>query len=554
MSEGETQAAPPLEPESLYLVVKLAEGCLPEETSLEPLRLQFSPEDNVESLRFVIGDYVELHCVSAYHFDVEVDGDFVPLAEFCEFQSFLTSAEQKELSIKMVLDRYDEKKSKEHTRLVREFIKYPPVAERSLKEVLALSPSEAEKPSKANNKDKEDKLKDKIAALTKPSVTKVDELHVDGAVSLSSYYQELLNRTGEVDTASLPQSILTRLGVNSNVQLPSDCIKSICESGWSPPSPARRMQGDLMYLEINTASEGILQVTGTAQGFFVNMSSRNHFDPRPSSKNPSFDHNLLGCLRKAVPAFDVAMGETMNRQGEAGQEDGDTSKGALSNIATLFAHGRADAAMKDQQWNVPPKDVTGGKVGSTYDPNRSVAAAAGNVDESLVALGITDEKGPPREWNEDLQIARSFPRETLPERTQRAKYVHKAFVDFEAVVRKGVVDIVEGRVASFNPIDSEQALVYLYQGIFYSGSADTKDGFRVSQGDEASRKSAGQDLTNMRRVEDLDIDGLCTVLQAVADYKGYRFTAQTVIPGILNSASGTEGQARLDDTVPLRQG
>ena len=153
------------------------------------------------------------------------------------------------------------------------------------------------------------------------------------------------------------------------------------------------------------------------------------------------------------------------------------------------------------------KEVIGGRAGATYDPNRTIAAAAGNI-EDLTAAGIIEEKGPPREWNEDLQIARSFyPRETMPEKTQRAKYIQKTYHDFEAVVKRGVVDIVEGKVASFNPIDSEQALVYLYQGIFYSGSTDTKDGFRVSQGDEASRKSAGQDLINMRKVEELDIDG-----------------------------------------------
>ena len=544
MSEDKSESTPPVvESDNLFIAVTLAEGVLEEGTSLEPLRLPFSHEDNVEALRFVIGEYCELHCESAYHFEVEVDGVFVPLAEFCEFQSFLTSADQKELNVKMVLDTYDEKKCREHTRIVREFIKYPPVADRTLDDGLSSSPSDAEKPSTVVN----DKFRDKIAALAKPDVPKVEDALTEGVSPLASFYPELLYRTGEVDTASLPQSILSRLGVNTDVQLPSDCIKSICESGWSPPSPARRMQGDLIYVEVTTASEGILQITATAQGFFVNMSSRNHFDPRPSSKNPSFDHSLLGCLRKAVPAFGVSMGGTTRRLREASQaasRDGGASRGALSNFATLLAHGRGETVAKDLQWNVPPKEVTGGRVGASYDTNRTVAAAAGN-SEDMAAAGLIDEKGPPREWNEDLQIARNFPRETLPEKTQRAKYIQKTYSDFEAVVKRGVVDIVEGKVASFNPIDSEQALVYLYQGIFYSGSTDTKDGFRVSQGDEASRKSAGQDLINMRRVEELDIDGLCTVLQAVTDYKGLRFTAQTVIPGILNQAIGTEGQARL---------
>ena len=497
MSQDENQTTTPAaEPDNLFVSITLAEGIL-KDTSPEPLRLPFSHEDNVEALRFAVGEYFELHCVSAYHFQVEVDGEFVPLADFCEFQSFLTSPEQNDLKVKMVLDTYDEKKCREHTRLVREFIKYPLLADRTLKDGSSSSSNEAEKPSKAVNAD--DNLKNNITALAKPPLPKIEDTLANTGAPLSSFYPELLFRTGEVDLATLPRSILSRLGVNSNVQLPSDCIKSLCESGWSPPSPARRLQGDLIYIEATTASEGVLQITGTPQGFFVNMSSRNHFDPRPSNKNPGFDHSLLGCLRKVVPSLDISVGEAMmhlEATAVAANYDGGASKGALSNFATLLAHGRAETSVKSQQWNVPPKEVTGGRASSSYDPNRTLAAAAGNFEE-LTSAGILEEKGPPREWNEDLQIARSFyPRETMPEKTQRAKYIQKTYHDFEAVVKRGVVDIVEGKVASFNPIDSEQALVYLYQGIFYSGSTDTKDGFRVSQGDEASRKSAGQDLIN----------------------------------------------------------
>ncbi len=53
------------------------------------------------------------------------------------------------------------------------------------------------------------------------------------------------------------------------------------------------------------------------------------------------------------------------------------------------------------------------------------------------------------------------------------------------------------------------------------------------KGDEAFRKAAGHDLSNQKWLQRLKVDGVHTVLTSVVDYKGDRYMAQTVIPGVL---------------------
>ena len=49
------------------------------------------------------------------------------------------------------------------------------------------------------------------------------------------------------------------------ISVPADIIKGVTENCWSPPPPPRQMQGDLLYLEIITASEGVMHVTATGK-------------------------------------------------------------------------------------------------------------------------------------------------------------------------------------------------------------------------------------------------------------------------------------------------
>lgn len=86
-------------------------------------------------------------------------------------------------------------------------------------------------------------------------------------------------------------------------------------------------------------------------------------------------------------------------------------------------------------------------------------------------------------------------------------------------------------------MDDIENQVYLYNNIFFSRPVDVKESFKVSQGDEVSRKLAGHDLKNQKVLQSLSIDGLHTVLTTLVDYRGQRWIGQSVIPGILQAVS-----------------
>lgn len=81
------------------------------------------------------------------------------------------------------------------------------------------------------------------------------------------------------------------------------CIHSITYSGWNPPPPPRRMQGDLLYLEIQTLENRTYYVTATATGFFINRTANNKvFDPLPAPQ-PYTSRSLWILLQRISPSF-----------------------------------------------------------------------------------------------------------------------------------------------------------------------------------------------------------------------------------------------------------
>lgn len=63
-----------------------------------------------------------------------------------------------------------------------------------------------------------------------------------------------------------------------------------------------RLSGDLIYLDVLTLEGNKYCVTGTTKGFYVNSSSGNILDPRPS-KTASEATTLIGLLQKISPKF-----------------------------------------------------------------------------------------------------------------------------------------------------------------------------------------------------------------------------------------------------------
>ena len=77
----------------------------------------------------------------------------------------------------------------------------------------------------------------------------------------------------------------------------TDCVKNLCFSGWNPPPGNRRLQGDLFYLEIETLEGLRLHVTSSPEGFYVNESTHNKFNPKAHSKF-TCEYTLVGLMNQ----------------------------------------------------------------------------------------------------------------------------------------------------------------------------------------------------------------------------------------------------------------
>lgn len=471
--------------------------------------------DTLDVIRLNLQQIKETCCLTNYSLALCCkNGEVITIIDFVEMGVYLEEQEptvQNErvqgqhalLCLELVHDDYDAKRAKDHMKRVREVILFPENLHES---------TEGEDDN------------DEHAISTGFECPTEEELFKK--VDLSQFYQEVLMKVAKVDTAVANVSGAPSAGsATSARKLPSDCIKSIALSGWSPPPSDRRMAGDLLYIEATTVDSGILQITACPNGYYVNSSSRSVFDPLPAAK-PRFSHSLLECLLLASPAFK----EAWVTLGSGGRNRFPAH--TLDTIATYFAQGRTDATAK--QWcTVPPSlfsSATSISKSHVYDVFRS---------QQEETFGVEDDKGTSREWNEDLHGGRGLPVTPI-----KMRFLNKTVADFVNAANLGAVAVVDGHISPFNPSEPAGQQIFFYNGIFFSDAIDNKE-FKLAIGNDASRKLTSLDLKNTRLIEAMAVPGLCTLLQAVVDYKGRRLVAQNTIPGVLTTQGSVSGTARL---------
>jgi protein TIF31 len=98
--------------------------------------------------------------------------------------------------------------------------------------------------------------------------------------------------------------------------------------------------------------------------------------------------------------------------------------------------------------------------------------------------------------------------------------------------------VVDGNLQPLNPNENKFQQVFVYNQIFFSYAVDTPDNFKDLSGSDnnPSWTQANHDMTGLKILQSLDIDGLCFLATAVVNYKGNRVIAQSIIPGILNNS------------------
>lgn len=322
-------------------------------------------------------------------------------------------------------------------------------------------------------------------------------------------------------------------------------------SGFHPPPSSRRWLGDLAYLELVALNQGsslngslsCVSVTATPTGFYVNNSKpTQHFDPSPNAL-PCFSHSLLDCLLQASPDFSQAWAAAVEAAKERSSVLKSLNKDPLLSffrVATRADFGgftlpnnsfqqALDGALVTPSWIVPKIPL------ATWHDHQLHPYNIVKTEEDLSqTYGLDLHNGGIRDWNEELQMAREMVTETLPQRIERARLLHKVLTEFGEASLLGVTAIVDGHIAPMNPNETARAQVFLHNNIFFSRAIDSgPETFKWHKGDAAARKAANRDLAVISTISRTEKSGLCTLATVLIDFLGTRYVCQSILPGIL---------------------
>ncbi|GAB0087762.1 Clustered mitochondria protein homolog [Sergentomyia squamirostris] len=281
----------------------------------------------------------------------------------------------------------------------------------------------------------------------------------------------------------------------------TQALKILTTSAWNPPPGPRKLHGDLMYLYVVTMEEKRYHISACPRGFYVNQSTDDVFNPKPD--NPSYlSHSLADLLSQLSPTFKRAFPQMQKKR---------TQKHPFERIATPY---------QTYAWCAPQQE-------HTIDAIRA-------EDTFSSKLGYEEHiPGQTRDWNEEIQTTRELPRKNLPERLLRERAIFKVHSDFVTAATRGAMAVIDGNVMAINPGEETKNQMYIWNNIFYSLGFDIRDHYKDLGGDAAAFVAPRNDLHGVRVYSAVDIEGLYTLGTVVIDYRGYRVTAQSIIPGIL---------------------
>ncbi|MCJ1474915.1 Intracellular distribution of mitochondria [Lambiella insularis] len=297
---------------------------------------------------------------------------------------------------------------------------------------------------------------------------------------------------------------------------PPKTVKSVSVSPWNPPPHYLRQKGHLLYLQLTTNEGEQFQITSHISGFFVNKSSNSKFDPFPRQqpKNVSA-HSLLILIEKLSPSFAASF----------------TSLQEYNNHKDLLTNLPVTNTIPANPWMVSPSDSSF----LAHQPDIT------RTQETYLMCGIENAETL-RDWNEEFQSTKELPKDTVQDRLFRERINSKLFADFNDAAARGAVMVARGEVAPLNPTEMRDAQIFVYNNIFFSYGADGVGTFTSEGGDNAARIAVGKDLSGIRVVNQLDIDGLFTPGTVIVDYLGKRIVGQSIVPGIFKQREPGENQ------------
>lgn len=483
--------------------------------SNEKLELQLNPGDSVMDIRQFLLDAPETCFFTCYDLVLHTkDGSTHHLEDYNEI-SEVADITTGGCTLEMVSALYDDRSIRAHVNRTRDLLTLSTL-HASLSTSLALQYEMAQS---------------KVSSLGDAAKTEVPEL--DGL----GFMEDVSGSLGKLLSSSTQEI---------------KCVESIVFSSFNPPPSHRRLVGDLIYLDVITLEGYKYCITGTTKMFYVNSSTGNVHDPRPSKAN-SEATTLIGLLQKISSKFKKAFREILERKASAHP---------FENVQSLL----------------PPNSWLG--LYPVPDHKRDAARA-----EDALTLSYGSELiGMQRDWNEELQSCREFPHGTPQERILRDRALYKVTSDFVDAAINGAVGVISRCIPPINPTDPECFHMYVHNNIFFSFAVDadldhlsrkrasdtilinssgkashnstSADGgisygenagesngvvelarvsseSQLAESEQATYASANNDLKGTKAYQEADVPGLYNLAMAIIDYRGHRVVAQSVLPGIL---------------------
>ncbi|XP_062887721.1 clustered mitochondria protein homolog isoform X2 [Mobula hypostoma] len=437
---------------------------------IEPFDLQVSPQEMVQEIHQVLMDREDT-CHRTC-FSLQLDGNV--LDNFSELKSI--EGLQEGSNLKVVEEPYTVREARIHVRHIRDLLK-------------SLDPSDSYNGVDCNS-------------LSFLSTFTEGDLGESGKRKRKGSELEQIDCTPpEHILPGSKERPLLFLQPQTKDAKPLQCLKVLTMSGWNPPPGNRKMHGDLMYLYVVTVEDRHVSITASTRGFYTNQSTAYSFNPKPA--NPSFlSHSLVELLSQISPTFKKNFATLQKKR---------VQRHPFERIATPF---------QVYSWTAPA-------VEHAMDCVRA-------EDAYTSRLGYEEHiPGQTRDWNEELQTTRELPRKNLPDRLLRERAIFKVHSDFAAAATRGAMAVIDGNVMAINPGEETKMQMFIWNNIFFSLGFDVRDHYKDLGGDNAAYVAPTNDLNGVRAYNAVDVEGLYTLGTVVVDYRGYRVTAQSIIPGIL---------------------
>ena len=478
---------------------------LPETPS--PLTVAVTPQETLNDLRLTIADSPEGYWLGAFCFRRPLHPSAAPakkgakvalgerVSEWTELREVFKDVPKDQRSLYITHVPFNEADARAHVQRLRDLLTGGHADPTTIGIDAAISVHDAVKNP------------DAWSTPTNGTVAKKNNKNADAEAEKPLPFSDWAGWNPATSTANLIPSQARRAR-----QLPV-CLRHLSLSAWNPPPQHLKLQGHLLYIQIGTLEGESVQVTASTHGFYINRTSGSKFDPAPRPAGQDFASCSL---------FDLLCG---------------FSPQFLANFAKLF---NDPVAARDYFSAVPVTNSIPAHPWLARQHAHQLDALRSQTAYLLTGAVSADTLEGTRDWNDEIQSTRELPRTNLPERLMRDRVLNRIFAEFTQAAARAVPRVAAGEVQAMNPMDRRDAQMFIVNNLFISKGADGVDIYPHMGGDEAAHVAVGKDVQGIKTLNSLDVDGLCLLGTVVVDWKGERWVAQSIVPGLFRRRDDDE--------------